>query len=118
MAFNTEAKPKKAKKTPVAITAQELMTSPEYKEDFEAFLYIQKNKKRVEQFEKILKSALLTEMEANGVMEIQKGHCKITYNQAHSRKIIDSNKLKDDGIYEDYLKISNVSPSVSISYID
>ena len=45
MAFNTEAKPKKAKKTPVAITAQELMTSPEYKEDFEAFLYIQKNKK-------------------------------------------------------------------------
>ena len=72
MAFNTEPKPatkaKKTKKsTAVAITAQELMTSPEYAEDYKAFLYIQKNKKRVEQFEKILKSALVKGQDSNSV---------------------------------------------------
>lgn len=121
MAFNTEVKPKKAtrkKSTAVAITAQELMTSPEYAEDYKAFLYIQKNKKRVEQFEKILKSALLTEMEQNGLLEIEKGNCHIKYNPPKTRYIVDNEALKDAGIYEDYLKESHTSASVTISYVE
>lgn len=123
MAFNTEPKPtakaKRTKKsTAVSITAQELMTSPEYAEDYKAFLYIQKNKKRVEQFEKIFKGALLKEMEENGLLEIQKGNCNIKYNPPKTRFIVDNEALKNDGIYEDYLKESHTSASVTISYVE
>lgn len=116
MAFNTEKKTKKS--TSLAYTAEQLMTLPEFKEDYQAFLYFQKNKKRVEQFEKILKAALMEEMEANGLLEIEKGNCHVKYVPMAQRRVVDTEALKEDGLYEDYLKVQNVSARVMITFVD
>lgn len=71
--------------------------------------------KNMEKKAETFKQAILKEMEDRGVDKVQIGDVSITYVPAGTKKSIDSKKMKEDGIYEDYIKESNVKSSIRIN---
>lgn len=63
---------------------------------------------------KEVKESILKEMEDRGLSKVEIGDVTITYKQPTTRISIDSKKLKEDGLYDKYSKISNVKGSISI----
>ena len=63
---------------------------------------------------KEVKEAILKEMEDRGLSKVEIGDVTITYKQPTTRVSIDTKKLKEDGLYDKYSKISNVKGSISI----
>ena len=63
---------------------------------------------------KEVKEAILKEMEDRGLSKVEIGDVTITYKQSTTRVSIDTKKLKEDGLYDKYSKISNVKGSISI----
>ena len=63
---------------------------------------------------KEMKESILKEMEDRGLSKVELGDVTITYKQPTTRVSIDSKKLKEDGLYDKYSKISNVKGSISI----
>ena len=63
---------------------------------------------------KEVKEAILKEMEDRGLSKVEIGNVTITYKQPTTRVSIDTKKLKEDGLYDKYSKISNVKGSISI----
>ena len=74
-------------------------------------------KKAVENFESELKDKF-KELVENGeipVSSIDIGNVILSYRKAYTKKSLDTNKLKEDGIYDDYVKETEVKSSVSMS---
>ena len=63
---------------------------------------------------KEMKESILKEMEDRGLSKVELGDVTITYKQPTTRISIDSKKLKEDGLYDKYSKVSNVKGSISI----
>ena len=63
---------------------------------------------------KEMKESILKEMEDRGLSKVEIGDVTITYKQPTTRISIDSKKLKEDGLYDKYSKVSNVKGSISI----
>ena len=63
---------------------------------------------------KEMKESILKEMEDRGLSKVEIGDVTITYKQPTTRVSIDTKKLKEDGLYDKYSKISNVKGSISI----
>lgn len=63
---------------------------------------------------KEVKESILKEMEDRGLSKVEIGDVTITYKQPTTRVSIDTKKLKEDGLYDKYSKISNVKGSISI----
>ena len=63
-----------------------------------------------------LKKAILTEMESKGIIKLETDELTISYVAATDRETFDSKKLRADNpdIYDEYIKISTVKPSVRI----
>lgn len=65
-----------------------------------------------------LKENLKKVMEENGITkwESPNGEIKVTYRNASTRETLDSKRLKEDmpDIYEEYIKISDVSSSITL----
>ena len=74
-------------------------------------------KKEVESFESDLKEKFkeLVESGIIPVNSIDLGGIILSYKRGYSKKSIDNNKLKEDGIYEKYLSTSEVKSSVSMT---
>ena len=70
--------------------------------------------KEIEAKQKDLKSRILAEMEANGILSIETDDLTITYVAPTSRESFDSKAFRRDNpdLYDEYVKISNVSASV------
>ena len=64
---------------------------------------------------KEVKESILKEMEDRGLSKVEIGDVTITYKQPTTRASIDTKKLKEDGLYDKYSKISNVKGSISIT---
>ena len=73
-------------------------------------------KARMEMLEKEIKEAMLTAMEQNGIKSYESDNVRITYKAPSTRKSVDSNALKEQGLYEAFLKESPVKASVVISW--
>lgn len=72
---------------------------------------------RIEAYEKQIvdiKGKILKEMEEKNIYNVKLGNVAITYKPATTKVSIDSSKLKEDGLYEKYTKVSNVKPSIMI----
>lgn len=63
---------------------------------------------------KEMKESILKEMEDRGLSKVEIGDVTITYKQPTTRVSIDTKKLKEDGLYDKYSKVSNVKGSISI----
>ena len=74
-------------------------------------------KKQVEEFESELKDKFKEMVESGEipVNSIDLGDMILSYKKSYTRKSVDTDKLKADGIYEDYLKETNVDSSVSMA---
>ena len=79
--------------------------------DFCAYM---KQIKAIEEKTTKIKEAILKEMEERGISKIDLGDITITYKEPTTKTSVDSAKLKKDGIYDKYTKISNVKSSILI----
>ena len=73
-------------------------------------------KARMEMLEKEIKEAMLTAMEQNGIKSYESDNVRITYKAPSTRKSVDSNALKEQGLYEAFLNESPVKASVVITW--
>lgn len=78
----------------------------------------QVQKAKMEMLEKQLKASLLTAMEENGIKSFKNENVTITYKEATTRKTVDTNALKEQGLYDAFVKESPVKASVSITWRD
>lgn len=95
----------------VKFNKDELEIAEEYKEKLRSFM---KLKKEIEGIEQDLKKLALTYMQDNDLLELDSEVMKIKYVAPFTRKSVDTEKLKEHGLYEDYSKETAVSPSVRI----
>ena len=65
-------------------------------------------KQQVQMFEHRYKEQLINLLQANGTNSYSDEYVSISYVEPHTAKRIDAEKLKDEGIYEDYLKETEV----------
>lgn len=63
-----------------------------------------------------LKADMLKAMEENNITSFENDFLKITYKQPSTRKSVDTQALKDEGLYDLYLKESPVKASVVVSF--
>jgi predicted phage-related endonuclease len=72
--------------------------------------------KAIEAKQKELKKRILEEMEAKGILSVETDELSITYVAPTSRESFDSKAFRKDNpdLYDEYVKISNVSASVRL----
>lgn len=74
-------------------------------------------KKAVEDFESDLKEKF-KELVENGIIPVSSidlGAVVLSYKKGYTKKSVDTDKLKEDGIYDNYVKTSEVNSSVSMA---
>ena len=78
--------------------------------------YYDEKKKEFEKEENELKNALIKAMEENGITSYENESIKLTYVSSVIRETIDTNRLKEERpeLVKDYIKLSEVKPSVRI----
>ena len=95
----------------ITFNKDELEIAEEYKEKLRSFM---KLKKEIEGIEQDLKKLALTYMQDNDFLELDSEVMKIKYVAPFTRKSVDTEKLKEHGLYDEYSKETTVSPSVRI----
>lgn len=65
--------------------------------------------------EKEIKQAMLNAMEKNGIKSFENDFVKIAYKAPTTRKTVDTNELKAQGLYDMFTKESPVKASVTLS---
>ena len=72
--------------------------------------------KAIEEKQKALKKRILEEMEKHGIIKIETDDLTITYVAQTSREMFDTKSFKADNpdLYDEYIKIGAVAPSVRI----
>ena len=66
--------------------------------------------------EKEIKQAMLNAMEKNGIKSFENDFVKITYKAQTTRKTVDTNELKAQGLYDMFTKELPVKASVTLSW--
>lgn len=90
------------------------------KEDVAVLLEIKRFnelKKEVEEKDKALKKQILEYMENNGVWEVDiEGVAKYSYIAPFKKKVVDTDALKEQGLYDSFTKESEVGSSVRCKF--
>ena len=73
-------------------------------------------KKRIDEIIEEGKKKAIEYMKANDIKSFENEYYKITLTQATTKKVVDTDKMKKEGIYQSYLKESPVSESVRITW--
>lgn len=96
------------------IPYEELGLTEARKEIIEKFIYY---KEQVESFESEIKDKFKEMVESGDipVNSIDLGDMMLSYKKSYTRKSVDTDKLKEDGLYDKYLKESEVNSSVSMT---
>lgn len=76
----------------------------------------QEEKARMDLLEKEIKEAMLKAMVDYGVKSYESENVRITYKEPSVRKSVDTQALKDEGLYEMFLKTTPVKPSVVVTW--
>lgn len=64
----------------------------------------------------ILKHALLKAMKENGIKSWKNDYFTATYKEESTQKRVDNDRLKQDGLYEKYLKLVPVKENLQIRF--
>ena len=72
--------------------------------------------KQTKELEKQLKSELMESMKTANVNEIKVGTATLEYVPEHTRTIVDTKKLKDNGLYEEYSRYNDKADSIRIKF--
>lgn len=73
-------------------------------------------KKTFEEKEKEFKKALMKAMKENGIKSFKNEFVTITLKDAYYRDTVDVEKMMRDGVYDDYLKTTEVAESVQMRW--
>jgi len=73
-------------------------------------------KKEMEKTEKKIKEEILKAMEANGIKSFENDMVRITYKDSYTKKAVDTEALKEQGLYESFTKESTVKASVVMTW--
>ena len=72
--------------------------------------------KQTKELEKQLRSELMESMKNANVNEIKVGTASLEYVPEHTRTIVDTKKLKDNGLYEEYSRYNDKADSIRIKF--
>lgn len=72
--------------------------------------------KQTKELEKQLRSELMESMKTANVNEIKIGTATLEYVPEHTRTIVDTKKLKDNGLYEEYSRYNDKADSIRIKF--
>lgn len=98
-----------------AITTDEVQVFESKKGDvIKAFSELLIEQQKVNKMVDLKKEELVKAMEDFGVKKYSNDFFSATYKAPSTRKTVDSEKLKADGLYDKYTKVSNVKASVVI----
>lgn len=73
-------------------------------------------KKTFEEKEKEFKKALMKAMKENGIKSFKNEFVTITLKDAYYRDTVDVEKMMKDGVYDDYLKTTEVAESIQMRW--
>lgn len=96
----------------IKINNNAIQIQQDFIEQYKAF---QETKAIMEMQEKELKAQLLERMEELGIKSFECDGLKITYKNPSTRKVVDTNALKEQGLYDMFTKESDVKASVQIT---
>ena len=97
----------------IHITNGQITLQAEVEQKLQAF---QLEKARMDILEKQIKEAVLKAMEENNIKAYESDSVKIIYKAPTVKKIIDTASLKEQGLYEAFLKESPVKASVVFTW--
>ncbi len=92
-----------------------LVLSEVVEEKLRAF---QVEKVRMDMLEKQIKEAMLKAMEDNGIKSYESDNVRITYKAPTTRSSVDTKALKEQGLYDSFVKTSPVKASVVVTWKD
>lgn len=72
--------------------------------------------KQTKELEKQLRSELMESMKNANVNELKVGTASLEYVPEHTRAIVDTKKLKDNGLYEEYSRYNDKADSIRIKF--
>lgn len=78
----------------------------------------QVHKLQMELLEKQIKEAMLKAMKENGIKSYESDNVRITYKEATTRSSVDTKALKEQGLYDSFVKKSPVKESVVVTWKD
>lgn len=90
----------------------QLMVNEKFLKDWKEFQVL---KKEMDEKEKSLKIALVKAMEENNISSYENDFLKVTYIAPTTRVVVDTQSLKDCGLYEQFTKSTDVASSVRIT---
>lgn len=80
----------------------------------EKIVRLQEARKEIEELDARLKMELLYAMEECGIKKYENPLFSVTYIAPHERTYVDTEKLKKDGLYDEYSYKLETSPSVRL----
>ena len=75
---------------------------------------LEKLKKLIETEMETFTEKAKAEMEENNIKSVKIENIELIYKQGYEKTTVDTKRLKEDGLYEKYIKKSYVKPSISI----
>lgn len=97
----------------VKVENGQIVIAQEVEDRLKAF---QIEKARMDMLEKRIKEAMLNAMKENNVKSFENDNVRITYKNATTRKTVDTQALKDEGLFDLYCKETPVKESVQITW--
>jgi hypothetical protein len=99
----------------VKIENGQIVIAQEVEDRLKAF---QIEKARMDMLEKQIKEAMLKAMEDNGIKSYESDNVRITYKAPTTRSSVDTKALKEQGLYDSFVKTSPVKASVVVTWKD
>lgn len=86
------------------------------KEDVELLAMFNRLEKKVKELNAEKKEALTKFFEENNIDFFENEELRISYVKGSTKRIVDTSKMKFDGIYDEYLKDTFTNPSVRFTF--
>ena len=97
----------------VKVTNGQVCIAEEVLEEFHNFKIMQ-DKMKIK--EKEIRKAILKAMSENGIKSFKNDFVTITYKAPYTKQVLDNDALKEQGLYDQFLKTAYYDESVSISW--
>lgn len=81
----------------------------------ETYIQVEKLQKEIDEWKEKNKEKMLEIFKRYGIKSFINENISITYKAPYQKRIVDTQKLKDDGVYDFYTKTSNQKESIQIS---
>lgn len=100
----------------IEVVNNEIVLSAEAKKYLKKMQKLELKKSEIDMEMKALRQQWLEAMEANGIKKFESNIVTVTYIPGTTKKTVDTEKLKEQGLYEAFVKETVTKPSVRMSF--